>query len=157
MEKIRIKTAGPIQLTAYKDKIQFIVLEDLLNAMKAEYIEEVIDYIKQDTHWFTSIKTMDLPDVGKKEVVPITTALGLIHWVPDSVISFMGKHEVFQILTMHVETYLEFYEWKISEITRTSAELINLQKETDAEAQKIIEAQEAVINSYKEIFNHKID
>lgn len=68
MEKIRIKTAGPIQLTAYKNKIQFIVLEDLLNAMKAEYVEEVIDYIKQDTHWFTSIKTMDLPDVGKKKL-----------------------------------------------------------------------------------------
>lgn len=69
----------------------------------------------------------------------------------------MGKHEVFTILTMHVEMHLEFYQWKISEITKSIEKLDQLQAEKDAETDEIIKAQEAVINSYKEIFNHKID
>ncbi len=113
MEKIRIRTAGTLQLDAWRnDTIQFIVLEDLLKAMKIEYIEGLIDNIKQDLHWYASIKQLNIPNVGTRDAIQITHALGLIYWLPDTIVELILKREVYSILALHLEFHLELFNWK---------------------------------------------
>src|SRR5665647_1174454 len=117
MEKIRIKTGASFQLDAYKnDKIQFIVLEDLLKALQVEYVEDLIEYIKKDMHWFTSVKQLDIPEAGTRDAIQITHALGLIYWLPASVVEFIPKHEVYNALAIHLELHLEFFQWQLADI-----------------------------------------
>ena len=141
MEKIRIKTAGKIQLDAWRnDTIQFIVLEDLLKAMKVEYVEDVIDYIKQDMHWYTSIKQLDIPKVGTSEAIPITHALGLIYWLPENLVDFITKHEIYNALALHLEFHLELLKWKYDVID-------NYMEKMDIAYEKMQEANDVIVNN----------
>jgi hypothetical protein len=116
MEVIKIKTHGQFKLTAYKEKMQFIILSELLEAMQVEFIEDVLKFIKTDINWGSSIHTMELPGVGKKEVIQITRVMGLIYWLPESIVSFLPRWEVFTMLVVHLETYMEFFQWKMEQI-----------------------------------------
>ncbi len=154
MEKIRIKTAGPLQMDAWKnDKIQFIVLEDLLKAMQVEYVEDVIEYIKQDLHWYTSVKQLDIPEVGLKDAIQITRALGLIFWLPVGVVEFLPKHEVLNILSVHLELHLEFFQWQIAEISRIHGTIEGAYKEMEKQSNIIIETQSLIIDELKKEWN----
>ena len=141
MEKIRIKTGGLILLDAWRnDTIQFIVLEDLLKAMKVEYVEDVIDYIKQDMHWYTSIKQLDIPKVGTSEAIPITHALGLIYWLPENLVDFITKHEIYNALALHLEFHLELLKWKYDVID-------NYMEKMDIAYEKMQEANDVIVNN----------
>jgi hypothetical protein len=153
MEVIRIKTIGKFQLTAYKDKIQFIVLEDLLNALQVEFIEDVIKYIKEDQHWWTSVKQMDLPEVGTKDVIQITHALGLIYWLPLGMVQFLHKWEVYTALSVHLEMYLEFFQWQLKEVSRITGNIEKANAEMDKQNHIIIENQALIIEELKKALN----
>lgn len=154
MEKIRIKTAASFQLNAWKnDKIQFIVLEDLLKAMQVEYVEDVIEFIKKDMHWFTSIKQLDIPEVGTRDAIQITHALGLIYWLPTSVVEFIPKHEVYNALAVHLELFLEFFQFKLAEFGRLHDKIVGAYAEMEKANQYIISQQTELIDKIKSDFN----
>lgn len=154
MEKIRIKTASTFQLDAWKnDKIQFIVLEDLLKAMQVEYVEDVIEYIKKDMHWFTSVKQLDIPEVGARDAIQITHALGLIYWLPTSVVEFISKHEVYNTLAIHLELHLEFFQWKLDEIEKYSEKIESAYDDMLKANDVIITNQALMIAELKKNFN----
>lgn len=153
MEVIRIKTIGKYELTAYKDKIQFIVLEDLLNTLQVEFVEDVIKYIKEDLHWWTSIKQMDLPEGGTKDVIQLTHALGLIYWLPIGMVEFMNKHEVYTALAIHLETYLEFFQWKLDEVNKITDNREGAYEEMNKQNSIIIYNQSCIIETLKKALN----
>ena len=151
MEVIQIKTHGRFKLTAYKDKIQFVILSELLQAMKVEFIDDIIVYIKKDINWGSSIHEMDLPEVGKKEVIQITKAMGLIYWIPESVVSFLPRWEVFTALYVHLETYLEFFQWKMQSIEE---QIQNYQDAVELQAKcadDVINQQSVLIEKLKKL------
>lgn len=153
MEVIRIKTIGKFELTAYKNTIQFIVLEDLLNALQVEFVEDVIKYIKEDLHWWTSVKQMDLPEVGTKDVIQLTHALGLIYWLPLGMVDFLHKWEVYTALSVHLETYLEFFSWKLDEVNRITANIQGAYEEMNKQNGIIIDSQAGIIETLKQALN----
>jgi len=154
MEKIRIKTASTFQLDAWKnDKIQFIVMEDLLKAMQVEYVEDVIEYIKKDMHWYTSVKQLDIPEVGTRDAIQITHALGLIYWLPASVVEFIPKHEVYNALAIHLELYLEFFQFKLAEFEKIHDKIVGAYAKMEEVNQYIIDQQTELIDKLKSDFN----
>lgn len=156
MEVIKIKTHGQFELTAYKDKIQFIDLAELLEALQVEFVEDVIKYIKEDLHWFTSVKQMDLPEVGTKDVIQLTHALGLIYWLPNGMVEFLNKHEVYNAIAIHLETYLEFFQWKLSEVEKSIDKMESLRLNLNTETNNIIKVQSEMIDQLKEALNLNI-
>jgi len=150
MEVIEIKAPCQFKLMAYKDKIQFIVLAELLEAMQVEFVEDVIQYIKEDQHWFTSVKQMDLPEVGTKDVIQLTHALGLIYWLPVGMVEFMNKHEVYTALAIHLETYLEFFQWKLDEVNRLADDIHGAYEEMNKQNNIIIDNQAVIIEKLKQ-------
>ncbi len=118
--------------------------------MQVEFIEDVIQYIKKDMHWFTSVKQMDLPEVGTKEVIQLTHALGLIYWLPNGVVEFIHKHEVYTALAIHMETYLEFFRWKLEEVNRLTDDILGSYEEMNKQNNIIIDNQATIIEKLKQ-------
>ena len=155
MEKIEIKTHGRFKLTAWKDTIQFIVLDELLTALGVEYKPEVIDYIKQDVNWYCDVKKMEIPGLGEVEVMQLTRVLGLIYWLPDKVMNFIRQHEVATALVVHLETYLEFFQWKIAEVEKHIKIVDDARDELDNNSEYIIEQQAQLIKKLQDMLNLK--
>lgn len=154
MEKIRIKTAGALPMNAWKSgEIHFIILNDLLSAMRVEYIEDVVQYIKQDMHWFTSVKQLDIPEIGTCDVVQITHALGIIYWLPENIVEFFLRHQVFNMLAVHLQLRQEFFNWKVAEFGRIYDRLEGAYKEMEKQSNIIIENQSAMIDELKKNWN----